>query len=363
MATKTFDFTADVEDWAPTEGGANTSATHNNSDGCLQMHYVGSGAAEESYWEWQGTWEDLGVPAGEIVTHVTADYDWRCTIAIPSDAVSRTGPLELRDAAGNLQATLSAGQNFSGSSSWDMVEGSEIAVPSGVRTSGSTIRLRLRCRLSTSGGSATFDDATLLQQDNVVLEITSTTSPVTQVSLSIGMNLADLVHGGALLESSLSIGHELGASQGGGRMSEGTVTFTVSPSAATGNTIAAGAAASISTSLAATQAAAAQVQASLSAALATAFATTGGNLVDVAIAVDVAGGAGAAGGLREEAAIALALQPALALLGGALVTAGITVHQVHRVRDDGAIELFTSAGYLVLSIGPSGHLIVRGRNH
>lgn len=87
--------------------------------GCIRTTARNSCPASENYWELTKTWEELGVPAGNTVTEVTADYQYRYMLytknAYPSnlsEAVWGTnetgvGPFELRDSAGTLIDTIS----------------------------------------------------------------------------------------------------------------------------------------------------------------------------------------------------------------------------------------------------------------
>ena len=78
--TRTFDFLADAEGWVENSPCANATGTFvtapvadgvaGNPPGSLEMDYNKAGGGGESclsYWEWSGTWEDLGVPAGGTV--------------------------------------------------------------------------------------------------------------------------------------------------------------------------------------------------------------------------------------------------------------------------------------------------------
>lgn len=97
--TKEFHFTADAESWIPNPGepGIDQAWFHphkktigglNNRGhlaapplqtmgGCLRTTVRQNTNATTSNWYWYGNWEDLGVPAGQVISTVKADYIWR----------------------------------------------------------------------------------------------------------------------------------------------------------------------------------------------------------------------------------------------------------------------------------------------
>jgi hypothetical protein len=156
MATvKTFTFASSAESW--TANGA-THATMawdsvtGNPAGSLVTSRSSNNAAETTYWEWQGTWEDLGVSPGTPVTDIqlTGGYD-RAFNGISGDIL---GPYALYQ-AGTLQLTLKASRNVGGSElSWVAATGTLQSVPSGIQASSTTIQLRV---YSTIGANNTLE--------------------------------------------------------------------------------------------------------------------------------------------------------------------------------------------------------------
>jgi len=70
---KTFSFATTAESFVATAGASSTlsydSATGDPA-GALKARILGRNKADTDYWEWTGTWEDLGVPTGATVTNV-----------------------------------------------------------------------------------------------------------------------------------------------------------------------------------------------------------------------------------------------------------------------------------------------------
>ena len=199
MATqvKEFHFRADTEGWSavPAHGYINMAwfPPHKNAlgranikghfdlppiytmGGCLRTTACRTSGSAENAWLWSGTWEDLGVPAGESVDSVSADYIWRIFQRGHRQTKNSTaewgvgecgsGPFELLDGSLSVISTFSARSfapahsvsdppNYpmgSGADSvsftppaWKHEAGAVIAVPGAQRPSGSTIKLHLR---------------------------------------------------------------------------------------------------------------------------------------------------------------------------------------------------------------------------
>jgi hypothetical protein len=110
------------------------------------------------YFEWTGTWEDLGVPSGQAVTIVGSsnenDYNWRCRQYVTA-LNAYPGPFTFRDTGGNLKGTFSTALSDVGSTSaWATVNGSSIAVPSTLQGSTKGIKLRLELFLRTGNSNS-----------------------------------------------------------------------------------------------------------------------------------------------------------------------------------------------------------------
>lgn len=118
------------------------------------------------YWEWTGTWQQLGVPAGATVTAVNLSYDWRC-IFYSTGASSTVGPAELRSEAGSLRATFSSALAYSAESSWATRSG---ANQTGLSDPASTkIKLRLNA-VPKTGASSSADNNLYLDWVVVTVE-------------------------------------------------------------------------------------------------------------------------------------------------------------------------------------------------
>jgi len=130
-AVKQFSFNTDVEGWAgyatanvvcsrsATEESGNDT---NSGAGALQTQLAVKGKNQPgNYWYWAGTWEDLGVPAGAIVTAVDIDYDWRCSAYVYGTLTNRVGPCSLT--APTAHDFSVAQDSVSATTSWATVSG------------------------------------------------------------------------------------------------------------------------------------------------------------------------------------------------------------------------------------------------
>lgn len=226
--TKAFHFSIDAEGWTPTAGDAQISMAHYpwhgktgrvtdrrnhfiadpmlTMGGCLKTTAKRNAPSTENYWQWSGTWEDLGVTPGATVTAVQADHLWRVHLkgGTPRASSNATwgvnevgsGPFELRDSGGTLLDTFSARsyaparsggdpRNYPVSidnhvpanfipSGWQHRVGSNVSVPAPQQPSNSTIKLRLRSLLPLTIDG--YDTWVRIKQDYVKLTIT-TASP------------------------------------------------------------------------------------------------------------------------------------------------------------------------------------------
>ena len=177
--TKSFLFHAALESWAATVGAATTGArsTSQNSpndsggSGSLSHRIYGKNKTNAgNYWQWAGTYADLGVPANSRITEINLAYDWICSEYTTGSGTNRTGPAEIRNAADTLRATLSNAQgSVSGTTSWATVAGSTYSGLSEPETT--TIHLRITTNLAT-GNSASA--AVTLNHDYIIVTITYT---------------------------------------------------------------------------------------------------------------------------------------------------------------------------------------------
>lgn len=167
--------------WAPTTGGAtgiflydNASGTDSPNDPEAEGHMVaiereGKELSNGSpYWEWTGTYQQLGVPAGATITEVNLNFDWRCD-TYSTGAASTVGPAELRDEAGTLLGTFSTSLAYSATSEWATRAGTKI----GALSHASTKKIKLRLNgVPKTGNNAAADNRLLL--DWCVVTVTYT---------------------------------------------------------------------------------------------------------------------------------------------------------------------------------------------
>lgn len=174
---KTFLFASDVEAWSGTAGNANTTLSWSSADGCpstgslqTRAYKTGGGATTSSnYWQWTGTWENLGIPAGSAITEVRGGYQYKVTAYGAN--TSQTGPLEFRVGAGcALEATLLASASIIGTVTTcaDRGQGSNVSVPSEYQASNSTVCFRLNSTSNLAGGEREI----IIFEDTIALAIT-----------------------------------------------------------------------------------------------------------------------------------------------------------------------------------------------
>jgi len=143
------------------------SATGGNTDApCRQRICIGrNDNGVVMALDWDGTWEDLGVPAGATVS--TAQMTGLATKMHVWNAYCSSatlGPYALYNSTPTLEATLWSGRSPSAQEGSFTSEGSQSAQSVGTLTSsGATIKLRLSMTTSTGNNataecSATFDD-------------------------------------------------------------------------------------------------------------------------------------------------------------------------------------------------------------
>lgn len=172
QTTKNFTFDTNSESWAFTSGGK-TTGSFDGAETALDNNCAGRNSTDVSYWEWTGTWQDLGVTSGDIVTAVTLDFDWKCYVANTSDGYS-TGPAEIWSSDGLTQiGTFSSGSSGSGTTgSYATQSGSSVSIGSTYQAS--TTIIKLRVSISPDNGNNSSAE-TGLYYDNIDLTITHET--------------------------------------------------------------------------------------------------------------------------------------------------------------------------------------------
>jgi hypothetical protein len=187
---KRFSFASNTENWISSfNGGSNLtmdwvttddSPNDPNSNGCLRTRRTGRNVSNgDPYWYWQGTWEDLGVPAGATVTGVKVDVDWRCS-EYTTGAASYFGPAVLFNPITSTQRYMFFGHQVATSvTSWATASGmqmTDIADPSNTQ-------IQLRVSVKPVTGNSTSAAVTILF-DWVVVTIDYTASDNINASLS-----------------------------------------------------------------------------------------------------------------------------------------------------------------------------------
>lgn len=214
---KKYHFAIDTEGWTGFVGNEKVIATLipkvyslpplNIYGSCLRMIATRGAAASENYWELETTWEQIGVPAGKLVSSVNASYLYRWSLQSNNEGAefgadeAATGPFELRNSAGNLVGTFSdrffcisrTAENlwvgfpqdsnyphtpFESTDfpikevppSWGLKNGKGIIIPEAMRASNTTVIFRLRNLMP-----ATLDivqHRVRLKQDRILLTVT-----------------------------------------------------------------------------------------------------------------------------------------------------------------------------------------------
>ena len=170
-----FPFASTAEGFTGVPYGSGFTLTYDGAEGnpagSLETDVLGRNKAGISYWEWVGTWEDLGIPTGDTVTQVQlANGDSRCTLFNFVDAAS-IGPYEIWDSTGTvLIATLWTGRTITG------VEGSYVSVgpityqtvSSTYEASNTSIRIRIYTDIDLDNNAAA---QLTLYEDNVNINV------------------------------------------------------------------------------------------------------------------------------------------------------------------------------------------------
>jgi len=173
--TKTFSFLAGAESFSGSAGAASTLAWNGaagNPLGSLKSRILGKTKSNSNYWEWTGTWEALGVPAGATVTAIRVNAASTRCMEYTGGASSSIGPYTLRDSGGTQQASLWAGRTVTATDSgWvDVSALADQSVPSAMQASNTSVKLRLANALATSSSSTS--NAVSIYDDEVSIVIT-----------------------------------------------------------------------------------------------------------------------------------------------------------------------------------------------
>lgn len=188
--TKNFSFNTDLESWTSSVGSSTTASRSttqestndtNSGTGSFSLRIYGRAKTNNgNYWLWTGTWADLGVPAGNIITSVNATYDWKCSEYTTGTGTNRTGPFVLLNSSDTTRATFSAAQSsVSGiTSSWSTVTGTQY---NGITDSiSNTVKFKITCDLATGASNSA---AVTFNHDWIT--ITVTYEPITFIPKAI----------------------------------------------------------------------------------------------------------------------------------------------------------------------------------
>jgi hypothetical protein len=178
--TKTFTFDTNLEGFVGYPAVTFTCAW---LYGALMTYAKEDGGRGTGYWEWSGTWEELGVPAGATVTAIRLDgYQRACSYYDGAyDCID--GPWELRNSSGTLLASLKGQYGFRSAFDWTAGGSSpDQSVPAGSQASGSAIKLRIYVTLD----SDAYPSGVNLFYDNISYVITYNLLQPVNVSVPAG---------------------------------------------------------------------------------------------------------------------------------------------------------------------------------
>jgi hypothetical protein len=176
---KTFVFATTSEGWSYTVGADETGtylSGSGNPAGSLEIDLLGKRNVGTGYWEWTGTFEDLGVPADATITgYSSSALDYSAVVALGIDSFS-SGPYTVND--GTLR-TLVAAQTITGTTSFATLNQS--GTITGLSLA-STTSIALRITADMDTGNA--NDANLnLLLDNVKITVDYTAAAVPILTL------------------------------------------------------------------------------------------------------------------------------------------------------------------------------------
>ena len=104
--TKTWSFATAAEGFTATTGGQSTAAYDGgtgNPPGSIYTEISGRNKSNPNYWEWTGTFEDMGVPTGGTVSAIQLTGGvTRCTV-YTNGSTSTDSPWELWDSTSTVR--------------------------------------------------------------------------------------------------------------------------------------------------------------------------------------------------------------------------------------------------------------------
>lgn len=186
--TKTFTFASNAEGFVannadPTTTTLSWSSTVGNPAGSLAADIKGRNKTSSNYWEWTGTWEALGVPAGGEVTSVRLTGASTRVSVMTHSKSTIVGPYTLLDSGGTQIGELWAGRTTTTQESSWTATGAQSPISITAQTaSNSTIKIRLADTIASGNNNSA---ETTANDDQVAIEITYTvTVPPTAITAS-----------------------------------------------------------------------------------------------------------------------------------------------------------------------------------
>ena len=186
---KTFSFPSDSESFVFTSDSGDSTGAWLSSDGdpangSLSLTTTGRKKPDTAHWDLTGiTWEDLGVPAGAIITAISAaSCNHKCSVWVAGDTASLES-IALIDGAITIE--LAGLVAYTGTTAWANKTG---AGATGLSLASSNA-LSIVVDTATLTANAATTDITLLQ-DEITFTITysagSTTTPITLTPTAVG---------------------------------------------------------------------------------------------------------------------------------------------------------------------------------
>ena len=166
---KVFSFATTAESWAFTSLDSGTGV-YSSGDAALEIDNAGRNANDvTSYWEWSGTFEDLGVPTSSTINgYSSSALDYKCTVFTVVDALT-SGPYTIND--GTLR-TLVAGASITATDTVFTTASQGSAVTGLSLASATSITLRVTCD-SDCGNNASAQSTILLDDITIGIDYTA----------------------------------------------------------------------------------------------------------------------------------------------------------------------------------------------
>lgn len=170
--TPSWTWNSGLESWAFTTSSGTATGDRITSDGSPDNGALRFGAfnnaSNQGYFEWSGTWEDLGVPAGSVIDGVTMTGLRTKAVTLPSGTSGTFDGVKIYDSGNVLRTTLWSGRTPSAAeTSWTTSSGTEQAPPPAIENSDDTIKIRIHF----TGDGGGLEVQMYLLADTLELEI------------------------------------------------------------------------------------------------------------------------------------------------------------------------------------------------